>query len=97
MCCSFLRFDYILSLNTPVRDLAEFLMLLKIEEKNLASFLEANRYSGNEIQLVLQFICKWFVHILRGHTSMFAKFRKSVRVVRQIIFHEIFEFLIKNQ
>ena len=44
-------------MHTPVRDLEEFLMLLKIEEKNLASFLEANRHSGNKSQLVLQSIC----------------------------------------
>ena len=68
-----------------------------LRDKILASFLEANRYSRNKSQLVLQSICKWIVHILRGHTPMFGKFLKSVRVVRRIIFHEIFAFLIKNQ
>ena len=84
-------------MNTPVRDLEEFLILLKIENKILANFLEANRYSSKKSQLVLQSISKWFVHILRGHPPMFGKFLKSVRVVRQIIFHEIFAYLIKNQ
>ena len=28
---------------------------------------------------------------------MFGKFRKSVRLIRQIIFHAIFAFHIKNQ
>ena len=84
-------------MNTPVRDLEEFLILLKLRDKILASFLEANRYSSKKSQLVLQSICKKFVHILRGHTPMSGKFLKSVRVVRQIIFHEIFASLIKNQ
>ena len=84
-------------MNTPVRDLEEIWILLKLRDKVLASFLEANRYSSNKSQLVLQSICKWFVHILRGHTPMFGKFLKSVRVVRQIIFYDIFAFFIKNQ
>ena len=84
-------------MNTPVRDLKEFRILLKLREKVFANFLEANWYSGNKSQLVLQSICKWFVHILRGHTHMFGKFLKSVRVVHQIIFHEMFAFYINNQ
>ena len=84
-------------MNTPVRDLEDFRILIKLRDKNLANFLEANQYSSNKSQLVLQSIFKWFVHILRGHTPMFGKFLKSVRVVRQIIFHDIFAFFIKNQ
>ena len=84
-------------MDAPVRELEEFLILLKFRDKVLANFLEANRYSSIKSQLVLQSTCKWLVHILRGHTSMFVKFLKSVRVVRRLFFHEIFAYFIKNQ